>query len=318
MNRRGTIEWNLVTIGKLIISVAFILIIFALVMVFISIFKDENGIQAKKNFEMLITRINYLKENKMAGSKTSVMYSLGEEYSLVGFYPDKQTLNYYAGGGNTKTVLNMPSSCSKDSACLCLMNQGDFLDCRKIPFKVISTSIGSVIGRSTAGSEFDDATLSRVFRGKQHDCSVMIDTLEIRNKSDRLELECKNNIQTVVSTTTCAVGNSPCSGKKIDEYFNYDYEGKGTIQKTIAVCKKVNNVCTFSYAQYPCKTVYNFVNNTQLITNSPCQGLQPPFLITSAQGKFLCNYKSLDALTVQSGICVMSTEASGATVEVVG
>lgn len=370
VNRRGSLEWNLETIGKLFIGATVLVFVFLLTIAIIGIFTPQESFQAKKNFDMLVNRIEQVKSADLKGDAASLLLRIPPGYAIYGFDADSKGISVTVYKAETsvlndieKNGLLKPSSCNANSACICMKNvDGNGpTTCKDISFKTVSTnenpkgSAGSMAFFLVGGDNKPSAAYLLAAKrstpsygmvypllSSGYSCSGQwgknckyetLPNMKITFEKDDLMLTWDKEGPYPDKTDPnkpaeiCTAGDRLCSGKKVGEYFSYNYmnpKDPTKTQLTVAKCDTTTpGVCKFGYAQSPCKIVYaikdNKVDESQVIANSPCQGVQPPFKSIVTQGTFLCNYKNYETTTVDSGICTMSTlQSAGATVEVTG
>ncbi len=154
VNRRGSLEWNLETIGKLFIGAVVLIFIFTLTIAIFNIFNQQEDIQARKNFDMLVSRIEQVHNADLKGSEASLLFTLPKKYTIVG-YDGVSTRSMFSDvdctydSGTMVWMYSRPVACSDKTACLCMYksqedNDAALIQCENIPYKRISSSIKTV------------------------------------------------------------------------------------------------------------------------------------------------------------------------------
>jgi hypothetical protein len=142
--RKGSLEWNLETIGKLAIYVAVLVFIVWMVWKLIAMFSHgSEEFSAKRNLDLLAKRIEVAQ--KSGERSFTIALALPQNNAILGFDEDATPLqlNYGISGGLSEvpesqtmplepTPFKRPSSC--DSACVCVANMatGAVIACRDV------------------------------------------------------------------------------------------------------------------------------------------------------------------------------------------
>jgi hypothetical protein len=122
MARRGSLDWNLETIGKLLLGVIIIVFLVWMTMKILDLWAGgTQEAQAQHSFEMLRDRIEQVKKAGLKPPEASVILTLPTGYMLVGFSAgvDKIQVDYVVSNRN----ITRPRSCDNSKACLCLMTE---------------------------------------------------------------------------------------------------------------------------------------------------------------------------------------------------
>jgi hypothetical protein len=127
------LEWNLETIGKLVLAVLVLLFVFFLTIQLTSLFiSDPTGFyNAKHNAQLLFDRIEYVQDNKLTGPEASVIINVPPTFILVGFNPGASAITFAETGASmgSNPLIDRPGDCDKDKTCICIM-QGSIDDSR--------------------------------------------------------------------------------------------------------------------------------------------------------------------------------------------
>jgi hypothetical protein len=128
MNRKGSIEWNLETLGKTIFYVLILIGVFYLIYQLLALFvHGSEDYSAQRNVEIVAERIDDMIKNKE--DTASVILALKQNYFIIGFDANQETVEFgdykshwVSNSDNKVAPIDRPSSCgfiSKNKACLC-------------------------------------------------------------------------------------------------------------------------------------------------------------------------------------------------------
>ena len=93
MNKKASLEWNLETVGKLVLYAVILLIIaYFLILLSGAFVADDTSTTAQRNFEIIADRIEYMMKEKVYSD--NVIVQLPNNYVIIGFDVDAKSQKF--------------------------------------------------------------------------------------------------------------------------------------------------------------------------------------------------------------------------------
>jgi|GEM_PF-6582657 len=127
MNRRGTLEWNLETIGKLALYLVMFFFVIWATMKIVDLFRGgEHEARAKTNLEYLKNRIDAALAGD-TGPEASVIIQVPTDYGIIAFDKSTDKLQFsnndklvFTQWPPERIVVERPNDCKSKESCLCV------------------------------------------------------------------------------------------------------------------------------------------------------------------------------------------------------
>lgn len=154
-SRRGSLDWNLETVGKLIIGIAVLIVVIYISMKLIGLF-ITNDIAADRALGLLSDRIALARSGDIKGQELSVIVALPPGYFIAGFNPGSEGI----GSADADVPISRPKECGSDG-CLCAFSFDSFsfktvepISCARFDTVRIVSSTGKILlfSKNSAGT----------------------------------------------------------------------------------------------------------------------------------------------------------------------
>lgn len=164
-SRRGSLEWNLETVGKLIIGIAVLILVIYISMKLVGLFIAKD-IAADRALGLLSDRVALVRQGELTAEESSVIVAVPPGYLIAGFPPEGQDgweriepdIEGVADVVFEAKPILRPKECG-DGGCLCAITFDDHavIACAKSKDTRIVSTIGDVeLSRSTRTGSTED------------------------------------------------------------------------------------------------------------------------------------------------------------------
>lgn len=185
--RRGSVEWSAETLGKLLLALLMIILLFMMAKALVGLFlHGEGDYRAVQNFGLLASRIEFVDEHGLSGKpEASVVIEMPENYLLLSFSKGDSRISHAKGRWRLGEevcdgAVAKPEECSEDMSCLCVyrlsvvQRQGSSatvcqqlhllpLACKELPYDAVQGTIDGDFEYERTGINFRISFLGREF-----------------------------------------------------------------------------------------------------------------------------------------------------------